>query len=167
MTAAAVQLRKPALEISENEWSGLIAVNLGGVFLACQAAARAMPRGGSIVTITSLTERIGLPKLAAYGAAKGGVAQLTKALAVEWAPLGIRVNAVAPGRIRTPLSEELFGDDNMRESFLARIPQGRAGSPADVGAAVIYLCSDEAAYVTGETLVVDGGWLASGGAPLG
>jgi NAD(P)-dependent dehydrogenase (short-subunit alcohol dehydrogenase family) len=169
ITCAGVQLRKPALEIAENEWADLLAVNLTAVFLCCQRAARRMRDGGggAIVNVTSLTERIGLPHLAAYGASKGGVGQLTRALAVELAPHGIRVNAVAPGRIETPMTADVFAREDVRRSFLARVPLARAGGPEEIGAAIAFLASPAASYVTGETLVVDGGWLASGGSPLG
>lgn len=169
VNSAGLQLRKPALEITEEEWDGLMSVNLKAVFFCCQAAARVMAArgGGKIINITSLTAVVGLPSLSAYGASKGGVNQLTKALAVEWAPLGILVNAIAPGRIRTPMTEPLFQNDTVRESFLRLIPQGRAGTPDDLAGAVVFLASDASNYMTGQTLYVDGGWLASGGYPLG
>lgn len=165
VNAAGAQLRKPALEITPAEWDALMAVNLRGAFFLSQAAAHAMlPNGrGSIIHVTSLTEFIGLPRLAAYGASKGGLGQLTKALAVEWAPHGIRVNAIAPGRIRTPMTEAIFQDPTLREGFLRLIPQGRAGLPEDIGEPAVFLASDASGYMTGQTLVLDGGWLASGG----
>ena len=110
---------------------------------------------------------IGLPRLAGYGATKGGVNQLTRALAVEWAAYGITVNAVGPGRIRTPMTEDLFADPGVAESILSRIPMRRAGEPRDVAGAVVFLASDASSYVTGQVIYVDGGWLASGGHPSG
>lgn len=168
VNAAGVQARKPALDLTEEDWDRVLTVNLKSVFHCCQAAARSMAQqsAGAIINVSSLTAVIGLPQLAAYCASKGGVAQLTKALAVEWAPLGIRVNAVAPGRIRTPMTESLFQDDDVRESFLRLIPMHRPGLPEDLGGVVVFLASDAAQYVTGQTIYVDGGWLASGGNPL-
>jgi NAD(P)-dependent dehydrogenase (short-subunit alcohol dehydrogenase family) len=167
VTCAGVQVRKPALDIAEAEWDDLMEVNLKGAFLACQAAGRVMKAQGDgrIINVTSLTAEIGLPYLAAYGASKGGVNQLTKALAVEWAPFGIRVNAVGPGRLRTAMTEPLFQDDAVRESFLRLVPLGRAGTVQDLAGAVVFLASDASAYITGQSLYVDGGWLAGGGNP--
>ncbi len=169
VTCAGAQLRKPALEIEEHEWAQLLAVNLTGVFLCCQRAARRMcaAGGGAIVNVSSLTERIGLANLAAYGASKGGVGQLTRALAVELAPHRIRVNAVAPGRVETPMTADVFAHEDVRRSFLERIPMRRPARPEEIGQAIAFLASPAASYITGETLVVDGGWLASGGNPAG
>ena len=168
VNAAGVQLRKAALDVTPSDWERMIDVNLKGVFFCCQAAAKFMVRGGgSIINLTSLASVIGLPSLSVYGACKGGVTQLVKALAVEWAPLGIRVNAIGPGRIRTPMTESLFEDESVRDSFLGLIPLGRPGLPEEVGGAAIFLASDASAYMTGQTLYVDGGWLAAGGNPRG
>ena len=169
VNAAGGQLRKPALEITEEDWQQIIAVNLTGAFFACQAAARHMQRAahGRIINLSSLTGEIGLPKLAAYGATKGGVNQLTRALAVEWATEGITVNAIGPGRIRTPMTEDVFTNPATAESFLSRIPMRRAGVPADLTGALIFLASDASSYMTGQILYIDGGWLASGGYAAG
>jgi NAD(P)-dependent dehydrogenase (short-subunit alcohol dehydrogenase family) len=163
---AGIQLRKPALDVTPDEWDVMIDTNLKAVFFCCQAAARRMADiGGSIINVTSLTEFIGIPTLSVHGACKGGVAQMTRAMAVEWAASGIRVNAVAPGRIRTPMTEQLFQDDETRESFLRLIPMARLGLASDIGNAAVFLASDASSYVTGQTVVVDGGWMAAGGAP--
>lgn len=167
VNAAGIQLRKPALEITSTEWDEIMAVNLKAAFFCCQAVAPSMIRrgGGSIINISSLTGSIGLPHLAAYGASKGGLEQMTRALAVEWAPHRVRVNAIAPGRIRTPMTESLFQDATLHQSFLSRIPLGRAGRPEDLVGAAVYLASPASEYLTGQVLCVDGGWLASGGNP--
>jgi 2-deoxy-D-gluconate 3-dehydrogenase len=167
VNVAGVHLRKPALEISEEEFDSITSVNLKATFFSCQAAARRMVgRGGAIVNVSSLTAFIGLRNSAAYAATRGGgIAQLTRALAVEWAPFGILVNAVAPGRVRTRMTEELFADDEVRTSFERLIPLGRGAVPEDISGAVVFLASDAARYITGQVLVVDGGWLAGGGVP--
>lgn len=168
VNAAGVQIRKPAVDVTEDDWDQIFNVNLRGVFFCCQAAAKVMrdQRDGRIINITSLTAVIGLPMIAPYVASKGGVSQLTKALAVEWADLGIRVNAIGPGRIRTEMTDKLFQDDIIRESFMRLIPQHRGGTPGDLAGAAVFLASDASSYVTGQTIYVDGGWLASGGNPL-
>ena len=167
VNAAGAQLRQPALEITEAGWDRLMAVNLKGVFFCCQAAGRHMKQAGRgrVINMSSLTGEIGLTSLAAYGASKGGVNQLTRALAVEWAAHGITVNAIGPGRIRTAMTEDIFSDAAATDRFLSRIPMARAGEPADLTGAVIFLASDASSYVTGQILYIDGGWLASGGNP--
>ena len=122
---------------------------------------------GRVINVSSLTGEIGLPKLAAYGATKGGVNQLTRALAVEWAGSGITVNAIGPGRIRTAMTEDIFRDPARAESFVSRIPMRRAGEPSDLTGAIVFLASDASSYLTGQIIYIDGGWLASGGNPEG
>jgi NAD(P)-dependent dehydrogenase (short-subunit alcohol dehydrogenase family) len=115
---------------------------------------------GSIITVASLTTTFGFPGIASYCASKGGVGQLTKSLASEWAPHGVRVNAVAPGYYRTAMTEPLFRDPESRGYILGRIPMDRPGLPEDLGGAAVFLASDASAYVTGQVLYVDGGWTA-------
>jgi NAD(P)-dependent dehydrogenase (short-subunit alcohol dehydrogenase family) len=145
-----------------DEWDNVIAVNLSGTFYCCQAAARRMREtgGGAIVNISSVGGLIGLARRPAYTAAKHGVIGLTKSLARDLGPAGIRVNAICPGLIRTPLTEPYFAEAAFEEGLRATIPQGRAGVAADVADAALYLASDQSAYVTGIALTVDGGWLA-------
>ncbi len=145
-----------------DEWDNVIAVNLSGTFYCCQAAARRMREGGggAIVNISSVGGLIGLARRPAYTAAKHGVVGLTKSLARDLGPAGIRVNAICPGLIRTPLTEQYFEEDAFEEGLRTVVPQGRVGIAADVADAALYLASDQSAYVNGIALTVDGGWLA-------
>ena len=167
VNAAGVQRRRRALEVTEDDWDTMLDVNLRALFFVCCAAARRMSarRAGSIINITSLTSVFGIPGLSVHGAIKGAVTQLTKALAVEWAPLGLRVNAIGPGRIRTPMTEDVFATPAAQNHFLSLIPMARGGTPEDIGGAAVFLASDAASYITGQTIYVDGGWLAGGGNP--
>ncbi len=169
VTAAGVQRRKPALEFTKKDWDSVLSVNLSGTFFCCQAAARRMMKqgGGKIITVSSLAAEIGIPNMAAYVASRGAIRQLTKALAVEWAGSGISVNGIGPGRFRTRMTKDLFSDPKVRESFLRLIPMGRAGEPKDIAGATVFLASGLSDYITGQTIYIDGGWLASGGNPLG
>jgi NAD(P)-dependent dehydrogenase (short-subunit alcohol dehydrogenase family) len=148
--------------MATDEWDNVIAVNLSGTFYCCQAAARRMRErgGGAIVNISSVGGLIGLARRPAYTAAKHGVVGLTKSLARDLGPAGIRVNAICPGLIRTPLTEQYFATDAFEEGLRTVVPQGRVGVAADVADAALYLASDQSAYVNGIALTVDGGWLA-------
>jgi len=148
--------------MASDEWDNVIAVNLSGTFYSCQAAARHMRAsgGGTIVNISSVGGLIGLARRPAYTAAKHGVVGLTKSLARDLGPDGIRVNAICPGLIRTPLTEQYFAEDAFEEGLRTVVPQGRVGVASDVADAALYLASDQSAYVNGIALTVDGGWLA-------
>jgi NAD(P)-dependent dehydrogenase (short-subunit alcohol dehydrogenase family) len=169
VNAAGIQFRKPAIELTPEEWNRVLNVNLSGTFYCCQAAARAMiqRQSGRIIMISSLAAEIGIPNIAPYVASKGAIRQLTKTLAVEWAPFGITVNSIGPGRFKTSMTEDVFSDDSIRESFLRLIPMGRAGVPADLAGITVFLASDASGYITGQSIYLDGGWLAAGGSPLG
>lgn len=151
-----------ALDATEEEWDELFAVNVRGLFFACQSAGRRMvPRGhGRIINMSSQAGLVGIRRHAAYGASKSAVIGLTRVLALEWAPHGVTVNAVAPTFIRTPGTAERLDQPEFLADVLARIPAGMVGSTADVAGAVLYLASPAARLVTGTVLVVDGGWTA-------
>jgi 2-deoxy-D-gluconate 3-dehydrogenase len=146
---------------SDEDWDAVIEINLSSVFRLCQAAGRHMlARGrGKIVNIASLLSFQGGIRVPAYAAAKGGVAQLTKALANEWAGRGVNVNAIAPGYMRTDNTKALIEDPVRSRQILGRIPAGRWGEPDDVSGAVVFLASHASDYVHGHVLVVDGGWM--------
>ena len=154
--------RQPALEFSEENWDATLAVNLTSVFLLSQQAARHMTErgaGGKIVNLASLLSFQGGILVPAYAATKGAVAQLTKALANEWASKGINVNAIAPGYMRTDNTARLQADPVRSRQILERIPAGRWGEPQDVAGAAVFLCSAAADYIHGHLLVIDGGWM--------
>jgi 2-dehydro-3-deoxy-D-gluconate 5-dehydrogenase len=153
--------RSPAVQFSEEDWDEVLAVNLKSVFLLCQQAGQRMitQGGGKIINIASLLSFQGGITVPAYAAAKGGVAQLTKALANEWAGHGINVNAIAPGYMDTDMNKALMHDKTRSRQILERIPAGRWGTPEDLKGAVVFLASRASDYVNGHVLVVDGGWL--------
>jgi NAD(P)-dependent dehydrogenase (short-subunit alcohol dehydrogenase family) len=154
----------PSLDLEEEVWDRIVDTNLKGAFFAAQAAARQMQaagHGGAIINLASLTSYVGVPTAVPYGASKSGILGLTTALATEWAKLGIRVNAVAPGYFRTAMTDVFYQDDVWRASMIGKIPLGRFGALGDLAGVVIFLASDASAYVTGQCIPVDGGYLAS------
>ncbi|PVE22291.1 short-chain dehydrogenase [Microvirga sp. KLBC 81] len=163
VNAAGINLRGESLDYPEDQWDQVHAVNTRGTFLCCQAAGRIMRSAGygKIINIASLASEIGFPRIVAYASSKGGVRQLTKALAVEWAPFGIRVNGIEPGWFRTELTEPLFHDAEWVKKITSRIPMGYAGKPEDLQGAVVFLASGMSDYITGELIRVDGGALAA------
>ena len=160
---AGAMVRAPALELELEDWRRVIDVNLTGAFVVSRLAARqfvAQGGGGRVVHIASMMSFHAGINTAAYAASKGGIAQLTKAQANEWAPLGIRVNAVAPGWVETELTAPLRDDERRFAEISARIPVGRWATPEDIAGAVAFLCLPESDYVNGVVMPVDGGWLA-------
>jgi len=160
--AARIMVR-PFLEMTDEEWHELLASNLHGYYHGCRAALRRMvPRGsGRIVNVSSITAIQPIADMAAYIAAKGGVVALTRALALEFGPQGINVNAVAPGATETPLTAHLYTPE-VRRAYEQRIALGRVGVPRDVAQTIVFLASDAAGYMAGHELVVDGGMTLNG-----
>ncbi len=161
INSAGIIRRAPAVEFSEQDWDDVMDLNLKTTFFMCQAAARQMMKqgGGKIVNIASLLAYQGGIIVPSYTASKAGVAGITMALANEWAPHGINVNAIAPGYMATEMTEALQKSAERAPTILARIPQGRWGTPEDMKGAAVYLSSAASDYLQGHVIVIDGGWL--------
>ena len=156
---------KPFIDLTEEEWDRTLNINLKGYFLCAQAAAKEMvkQKSGVIVNIASVAMGqlgVGFPNIVHYCASKGGIAAMTEALALELAPYNIRVNAIAPGMIETPMIDPVKQDPKSMEGILARIPLHRVGKPEEIADLVVFLASDKSSYITGSIVVIDGGWLA-------
>jgi NAD(P)-dependent dehydrogenase (short-subunit alcohol dehydrogenase family) len=156
--------REPTIDQNEEDWNAILETNLNGTLRACQVFGRHMiEKGyGRIINIASLSTFVSLFEVAAYSASKAAVASLTKSLSIEWARHGVNVNAIAPGVFRTALNQKLLDETPRGQEFLTRTPMGRFGNVTELAGAAVFLASDAASYVTGEVLVVDGGFLASG-----
>lgn len=156
--------RTPTLDLSEEEWNDIMNTNLTGTLRACQVFGRHMiERGyGRIINIASLNSYVALHEVAAYAASKSALTSLTRSLAVEWSKKGVTVNAIAPGVFRTDLNANLLDNSPRGKELLMRTPMGRFGKTEELVGAAVYLASDAASFVTGESIVVDGGFLASG-----
>ncbi|HET8521993.1 MAG TPA: SDR family NAD(P)-dependent oxidoreductase [Thermomicrobiales bacterium] len=161
---AGINIPKLAFDVTEQDWDRVLDINLKGVFFVAQAAGRVMrdqdPQGGSIINIASQMGILGYWYRAAYCSSKAGVVNLGRVLAIEWAQYNIRVNAVCPTFVDTPLTKPMFEDPAFREEILSRIPLGRLATPQEIAAGVVYLASPGAAMVDGQALVIDGGWTA-------
>lgn len=164
VNCAGISKPHDSISLPPADWARLVDVQLNGAFYVAQACAKRMwAAGGAIVFITSMNAEAAFPRRASYCSAKAGVAMLTKVLAIEWAEKGIRVNAVGPAHVATEMTQRNIAAGNINEAQLkARIPLGRLAQPADVADAVSFLMSEQASFITGQSLYVDGGWLAYG-----
>ncbi|MGD8562637.1 MAG: SDR family oxidoreductase [Desulfarculaceae bacterium] len=158
-----INIRKDALDFELSEWQQIIDTNLTGAYLTCRTVGRGMVarKWGAIVNISSVVSLVGRPGLAPYSASKGGISQMTRTLAMEWAPYGVRVNAIGPGFIRTPLTEPLFNNPDFLKEVDRLIPLQRGGEPKELVGVALVLCSQAGSYITGQTIYVDGGWSIS------
>jgi NAD(P)-dependent dehydrogenase (short-subunit alcohol dehydrogenase family) len=165
VNAAGINVRRPVDTFTEEDWDRLMAVNLKGAFFACQAAHPVMRArgGGKILNVGSIAFEIAIPNIALYAISKGGMRQMTRALALEYAPDRIAVNAIAPGRFWTRMTDAFFSVPELYQSAVSVIPMGRPGTAADLAGATVLLASDASDYITGQTLYIDGGWLVNGG----
>lgn len=149
--------------LTDDDWDKVINTNLKGHFICIQESLKLMPKGGKIVSISSIASGgvgVGFGNIAHYASSKGGVVGMVEDLAIELGPRGININAIGPGVIESDMTSGILSDEKTKQGMLARIPKGRVGKPEDIGNAVVFLSSDEADYVTGVTLYVDGGWLS-------
>ncbi len=164
VNSAGITKRSPTLDLDEDDWNAILETNLTGTLRACQVFGRHMVGHGygRIINIASLSTFVSLFEVAAYSASKAAVASLTKSLAIEWAKHGVNVNAIAPGVFRTALNQKLLDETPRGQEFLTRTPMGRFGNVEELAGAAVFLASEAASFVTGEVLVVDGGFLASG-----
>lgn len=156
--------RTPTIDVTDDEWNDILNINVSGTLRACQVFGRHMleRKYGRIVNIASLSSFVALYEVAAYAASKAAVAMLTKSLAIEWASRGVNVNAIAPGVFRTALNQKLLDETDRGREFLTRTPMKRFGKVEELAGAAVFLSSNAASFITGEVLVVDGGFLASG-----
>ena len=160
---AARSFFRPLIDLREDGFDKIFDTNVKGTFLLSRAAAKAMIRqgGGRIVNVTSVAAERGGPMMGVYNASKAAVKMLTMCMATEWAPLNILVNAVGPGMTRTHFSQPIWANPEMERQLISRIPQGRLAEPQDIVGAVLFLCSESARFITGQTIYVDGGTLAT------
>lgn len=159
---AGINIRQPTIEQSEDDFRRIIDTNLVGAFLVAQSVGRHMVRqkSGSVINVASMIGMVGLADRPGYTSSKGGLIQLTRTMALEWAPVGVRVNALCPGPFETEINASVLNDPKACEFFINRIPLGRWGEPQELGGAIVFLASDASSFMTGATLTIDGGWTA-------
>ncbi len=159
---AGINIRKPVLDLTESDWDQTLDTNLKGCFLVAKAVGRHMlaRQTGSVVNIASMLATVVHPDRAAYASSKGGLVQLTRVLAVEWAPYNVRANAICPGPFLTDLNKAILNDPEKLRWFMDRLPMKRFGRPEELVGSVIFLASEASSYITGTTLYIDGGWTA-------
>jgi len=162
VNSAGINNRKPLVELTLEDFEDMISTNLTGTFRMCKAAApRLIEQGsGKIINLSSMLDHVAIPGRTGYCASKGGVLMFTKALALEMAPRGIRVNALCPGPFRTPINKAILENEELNRQFLEKVPLRRWGEPEEVGAAAVYLASPASDFMTGSALYIDGGWTA-------
>ena len=165
VNGAGINVRKPAASFTREDVEAVLRINLEAAFFISQAAGAVMraQRWGRILTIGSIAAEVAIPNVSVYAMSKGGLRQMVRSLALEWARDEVTVNGIAPGRFWTRMTDAVFSDDRLYDSAVRVIPMGRPGLPTDLAGAAVLLASDAGAYITGQTIVVDGGWLASGG----
>jgi NAD(P)-dependent dehydrogenase (short-subunit alcohol dehydrogenase family) len=169
VNAAGINLRKSAVEFSEEEWERLIGINLKGAFFTCQEALRVMRANtgrthkAKIINVGSIVYEVIVPNIALYAISKGGMRQMTRSLAVDFAKDNICINSIAPGRFWTKMTDSVFSNPDLYESAVSVIPMGRPGIPSELAGVAVLLASDASDYITGETIAVDGGWTVSAG----
>jgi 2-dehydro-3-deoxy-D-gluconate 5-dehydrogenase len=165
VNAAGINIRRPSDTFTEGDWDTLMTVNLKSAFFAAQQAARVMRTQGHgrIINVGSLTFELAVPNVTLYAISKGGMRQMTRQLAVEWAKDGIAVNAIAPGRFWTEMTDAVFSVPELYDAAVSVVPMARPGIPSDLAGAVVLLASQAGSYITGQTIVIDGGWMVSSG----
>jgi NAD(P)-dependent dehydrogenase (short-subunit alcohol dehydrogenase family) len=159
---AGINIRKPLQELTDEEWGRILEINLTGPMLCSRAAGKVMieQRSGSIINLSSILGYVSIPMRSAYSASKAGIIGLTKTLALEWASYNVRVNALCPGPFETPMNHVIFQNQEVAQYFKSRIPLGRFAETKELAGPIIFLASDASSFVTGTTLLVDGGWTA-------
>jgi NAD(P)-dependent dehydrogenase (short-subunit alcohol dehydrogenase family) len=159
---AGINIRRPIEKLDEAEWDLILDTNLKGTWLCCRAVAEPMKRQrwGRVINLSSMLGEVGLAERTPYCSSKGGINLLTKTLALEWAPFGINVNAIAPGPFATEINRPLLDDPEKRAAMEAKLPIGRWGEPSELGPVVVFLASEASSYITGATLLADGGYTA-------